>query len=63
MLSSSLARAVHGANKLEADSVGGVGGLERLCRVYGSSSYMETCMSDWNEELVSCYTVYRGEHM
>lgn len=53
VLNSSIARAVQGTNKDELASLSGVGGLERLCRVYGSSAYLEEAMRDWNDDIVS----------
>lgn len=50
-LSSSIARAVQGTSRDEAQSLSGVAGLERLCRVYGSAVFMEACMRDWGEDI------------
>jgi hypothetical protein len=51
VLSSSIARAVQGTSKEEVASLSGLGGLERLCRVYGSAIFMENCMRDWGEDI------------
>ncbi|KAF3938505.1 hypothetical protein ABW19_dt0206149 [Dactylella cylindrospora] len=51
MLSSSIGRAVQGMGKQDADSVTGITGLERLCRVYGSALFLGNCMKDWGEDL------------
>ncbi|KAF8437405.1 TIP-1 family-domain-containing protein [Terfezia claveryi] len=51
VLSSSIARAVQGTSKEEADALKGIPGLERLCRVYGSAMYLEGCMRDWGEDV------------
>ncbi|CUS14102.1 unnamed protein product [Tuber aestivum] len=51
MLSSSIARAVQGTSKEEVQSLTGIGGLERLCKVYGSAMFMENCMRDWGEDI------------
>ncbi|KAI5820175.1 TIP-1 family-domain-containing protein [Pyronema omphalodes] len=51
VLSSSLARAVQGTSKEEVESLSGLGGLERLCKAYGSAIYLENCMRDWNEDI------------
>lgn len=32
-------------------SLQGVAGLESLCRVYGSSEYLEKCMRDWSDDV------------
>lgn len=55
MLSSSIARAVQGTSKEELQSLSGVSGLERLCKVYGSAMFLENCMRDWGEDIV--YTI------
>ncbi|KAA8892947.1 TIP-1 family-domain-containing protein [Sphaerosporella brunnea] len=51
VLSSSIARAVQGTSKEEVQSLSGLAGLERLCKVYGSAMYMENCMRDWGEDV------------
>jgi len=53
MLSSSIARAVQGTSKEEVQSLTGISGLERLCKVYGSAMFLENCMTDWGEDIVS----------
>lgn len=50
ILSSSIARAVQGASKEEIQSLSGIAGLERLCKVYGSASFLEDCTRDWDED-------------
>ena len=52
LLTSRIGRAVHGSASKGSDSVGGVTGLERLCRVYGSAIYLEEFMKDWGEDVV-----------
>ncbi|KAF3919654.1 hypothetical protein ABW20_dc0105125 [Dactylellina cionopaga] len=52
MLSSSIGRAVQGMGKQDAESITGLVGLERLCRVYGSALFLGNCMKDWGEDLV-----------
>ncbi|KAK6541193.1 hypothetical protein TWF694_008562 [Orbilia ellipsospora] len=51
MLSSSIGRAVQGMGKQDAESITGLTGLERLCRVYGSALFLGNCMKDWGEDL------------
>ncbi|KAK6332816.1 hypothetical protein TWF696_002838 [Orbilia brochopaga] len=51
LLSSSIGRAVQGRGKQDSESVGGLTGLERLCRVYGSAMFLGSCMKDWGEDL------------
>jgi hypothetical protein len=51
VLSSSIARAVQGTSKEEVQSLSGLAGLERLCKVYGSAMHMENCMRDWSEDV------------
>lgn len=50
-ISSSIARAVQGVSKEEVAQIEGVGGLERLCRVYGSAEYLEKKMRDWSDDV------------
>ncbi|KAH0614521.1 uncharacterized protein H6S33_000157 [Morchella sextelata] len=50
ILSSSIARAVQGTSKEEVQSLSGIGGLERLCKVYGSATFLEDCTRDWDED-------------
>ncbi|KAI5801476.1 TIP-1 family-domain-containing protein [Peziza echinospora] len=51
VLSSTIARAVQGTSREEAEALKGIPGLERLCRVYGSSMFLEACMRDWGEDV------------
>ena len=53
VLTSSIARAVQGVSREDQASLVGVGGLERLCRVYGSAEYLEKAMRDWSDDIVS----------
>lgn len=50
-ISSSIARTVQGVSKDEVEQIEGVGGLERLCRVYGSAEYLEKKMGDWSDDV------------
>ena len=50
-LSSSIARTVQGVSKEEHAKVEGLNGLERLCRIYGSSEYLEKKMRDWSDDV------------
>ena len=50
-MTSSIARTVQGFTKEEQEKVQGIGGLERLCRVYGSAEYLERKMRDWNDNV------------
>ena len=50
-MTSSIARAVQGISKEELEKVQGVGGLERLGRVYGSAEYLERKLRDWNDNV------------
>lgn len=58
MLSSSIARAVQGTSKEELQSLSGIGGLERLCKVYGSAMFLENCMRDWGEDIVCSFQIF-----
>lgn len=50
-MTSSIARTVQGISKEEQAQLQGLGGLERLCRVYGSAEYLEKKMRDWSDDL------------
>lgn len=50
-LSSSIARTVQGVSKEEHAKIEGLNGLERLCRIYGSSDYLEKKMRDWSDDV------------
>ena len=50
-MTSSIARTVQGISKEEQEKVRGVGGLERLGRVYGSAEYLERKLRDWNDNV------------
>ena len=50
-LTSTIGRAVHGGSKEEQSQVQGLGGFERLCRIYGSAEYLEKKMRDWNDDV------------
>lgn len=50
-ITSSIARAVQGVSKEEVAQLEGIGGLERLCRIYGSAEYLEKKMRDWSDDV------------
>jgi hypothetical protein len=50
-MTSTLARTVHGLSKEDQASLQGIGGLDRLCRVYGSADYLERKMRDWSDDV------------
>ena len=50
-MTSSIARTVQGISKEDQEKVQGLGGLERLCRVYGSAEYLEKKMRDWGDDV------------
>ena len=50
-LTSSIARTVQGVSKDDQAEVQGLGGLERLCRIYGSAEYLEKKMQDWSDDV------------
>jgi hypothetical protein len=60
VLTSSIARAVQGVSKEDQASLAGVGGLERLCRVYGSAEYLERAMRDCSDDIVSFLVLFYG---
>ena len=50
-ITSSIARTVQGISNEEQEKARGIGGLDRLCRVYGSAEYLERKMRDWNDNV------------
>jgi hypothetical protein len=44
--------ALAGELREEGKKVAGVAGLERLCRVYGSSTWVEDHLKDWTDEVL-----------
>ena len=48
---SSIARTVQGVSRETQAELQGLGGLERLCRVYGSAEYLEKKMRDWSDDI------------
>jgi|SRR5277367_764 len=43
--------ALAGELREEGKKIAGVAGLERLCRVYGSSTWVEDHLKDWTDEV------------
>ncbi len=50
-LTSIIARTVQGVSMEDQAELQGLGGLERLCRVYGSAEYLEKKMRDWSDDV------------
>ncbi|KZF24559.1 RINT-1 family protein [Xylona heveae TC161] len=50
-LTSSIGRTVQGVTREDQTKLQGLGGLERLCRVYGSAEYLEKAMGDWSDDV------------
>ncbi|KAL2039510.1 hypothetical protein N7G274_007782 [Stereocaulon virgatum] len=50
-ITSSIARTVQGVSRESQAELRGLGGLERLCRVYGSAEYLEKKMRDWSDDI------------
>lgn len=42
---------MQGVSKEEQSQLQGLGGLERLCRVFGSAEYLEKKMRDWSDDV------------
>ena len=45
--------ALAGELREEGKKIAGVAGLERLCRVYGSSTWVEDHLKDWTDEVLN----------
>ncbi len=50
-ITSSIVRTVQGVSRESQAELQGLGGLERLCRVYGSAEYLEKKMRDWSDDI------------
>ncbi|KAK5125106.1 hypothetical protein LTR85_000780 [Meristemomyces frigidus] len=50
-MTSSVGRTVHGLSKDEQAELQGIKGLDSLCRVFGSSEYLERAMRDWSDDV------------
>jgi hypothetical protein len=48
-----VARKFHGISKEQQAEVEGIGGIERLCRVFGSAEYIINILNEWSNEEVS----------
>ena len=48
---SSVGRTVQGVSAGELAELQGVGGLDHLCRIYGSAEYLEKAMRDWGDDV------------
>ena len=50
-MTSSIVRTVQGTSRESRADVQGLGGLQSLCRVYGSAEYFEKKMRDWSDDI------------
>ncbi|ODQ65037.1 hypothetical protein NADFUDRAFT_8422, partial [Nadsonia fulvescens var. elongata DSM 6958] len=50
-MGSTLSRAVGGISSEDSKKAQGLGGLERLCRIYGSANFIEESLRTWGEDL------------
>ncbi|KAL9103945.1 MAG: hypothetical protein Q9163_001051 [Psora crenata] len=50
-LTSSIGRNLQGVSRETQAELQGIGGLERLCRIYGSAEYLEKKMRDWSDDV------------
>jgi hypothetical protein len=50
---STVGRALHGISKEQQEALEGVGRLETLCKVFGSSEHLMAVLKDWSNEEVS----------
>lgn len=57
-MSSSFTRAVGGVSAENLKMITGMNGLERLCRIFGSLSYISSCLEQWGDEEVSLLNVW-----
>jgi len=52
-ITSPLARKLHGVTKEQQAELEGIGGLDRLCRVYASAEHVNTTLKEWSNQDVS----------
>lgn len=50
-----LGRTLGSVTKEEKEKLLGIGGLERLCKTYGSAHYLEKAMRDWSDDVVGSH--------
>ena len=50
-LTSSIGRNLQGVSRETQAELQGIGGFERLCRIYGSAEYLEKKMRDWSDDV------------
>jgi hypothetical protein len=50
-MTSSIGRRMQGVSKEDQSELYGVKGLDHLCRVFGSSEYLERAMRDWSDDV------------
>jgi hypothetical protein len=51
-ITSTVGRTIHGHTKEEQQAMEGTGGLESLCKVYGSAEYLINTLRDWSNDVV-----------
>ncbi|KAL5614984.1 hypothetical protein BROUX41_005050 [Berkeleyomyces rouxiae] len=49
-MTSTVGRTLHGLSKEQAAALEGIGGMESLCKVYGSADHVITTLKDWSNE-------------
>lgn len=54
-MTTTLGRTLGSVTKEERDKLLGIGGLERLCKTYGSADYLERAMRDWSDDVVGSH--------
>lgn len=52
-ITSTVGRTLHGVTKEQQAALEGTGGLESLCKVYGSADHVISTLYDWSNDLVS----------
>ena len=54
-MTTTLGRTLGSVTKEEKEKLLGIGGLERLCKTYGSADYLERAMRDWSDDVVGSH--------
>ena len=53
-ITSTVGRTLHGVTREQQAALEGVGGLESLCKVFGSAEHLAMMLNEWSNEEVSC---------
>jgi hypothetical protein len=58
-----VARKFHGISKEQQAELEGIGGIESLCKVFGSADYIINVLQEWSDSEVSISDLIRSLHL